>query len=188
MPGPADLMALLQGGGGGAPPGAPPGGAPMPPSGGGGGAMVQALQSKLAELMQDPVAMKGIQAYMQQMGGGMGAPGAAQAPPTPGPQDVPPGSMPPGLEAPPGAPPDDAEAMASDAIDKAGGWEGQQTPTQTDIERLTSDPSQENISSFDEQFGEGAAEKYLEEEKGEGPDEQAKEQAAGGEEKESDPY
>ena len=178
MPGIQDLLQLAQGSGGA--PAPPMGGAPPP---GGGGGMAGALQAKLAELMQDPVAMKGMQQYMQQMGGGMGAPGAAQAPPTPGPMDmtggIPPGEAPPGMEAPPGAPPADAEALATDAIDSAGGWEGTQTPTQTDIERLSADPSQSNIDSFNEQFGDGAAEKVLGEagEGGEGdaPPEEASE-------------
>jgi hypothetical protein len=156
MPGIEELMAMQQGGGGGAPPQA------------GGGGMAEALQAKLQELMQDPVAMKGMQQYMQQMGGGMGAPGAAQAGPPPGPMDMPPAGMPPGMEAPPGAP--NAEALATDAIDSAGGWEGQQSPTQTDIDRLKSDPSETNIDSFNEQFGDGAAEKVLGEEGGEEAD------------------
>jgi hypothetical protein len=154
MAGIDELMAMAQGGGG--------GGAPMPPPGGGGG-MAEALQSKLQELMQDPVAMKGMQQYMQQMGGGMGAPGAAQAPPPMGPMDMPPGNLPPGMEAPAGAPaPEDAEALATQAIDEAGGWEGTEAPTQTDIDRLTSDPSPTNIDSFNQQFGDGAAEAVLE--------------------------
>jgi hypothetical protein len=62
MPDPRELMALLQGGGGGG--GAPiPSGMSMPT--GGGGAMAQALQQKLAQLMQDPVARAGMQAHMQ---------------------------------------------------------------------------------------------------------------------------
>jgi hypothetical protein len=51
--------------------------------------------------------------------------------------------------------------MATDAIDKAGGWEGTKAPTQTDIDRLKADPSQTNIDSFNEQFGDGAAEEVL---------------------------
>jgi hypothetical protein len=180
MAGIDELLAMQQGGGG-APP--PQGG--MPPGGGGGG-MAQALQQKLGELMQDPVAMRGMQQYMQQMGGGMGAPGAGQAPPTPGPQDIPPGSMPPGMEPPAGAP--SAEAMATDAIDKAGGWQGRDAPTQTDIERLVSDPSQTNIKSFDEQFGDGAAEKVLAEEGGEkGADDEGSEPPTG-DQKDSSEY
>jgi hypothetical protein len=122
--------------------------------------------------------MKGMQAYMQQMGGGMGAPGAAQAPPTGGPMDMPPGNLPPGMEAPPGAPPppDDAEALATDAIDTAGGWEGTEAPTQTDIERLKTDPSESNIDSFNQQFGDGAAEEVLE--GGSAPDDAPPEEAA----------
>jgi hypothetical protein len=170
MPGIQDLLALAQGGGGG-------GGAPMPqgPPQGGGGGMGGALVQKLQELMQDPVAMKGMQQYMMGMGGGMGAPGAAQAPPTPGPQDVPPGSMPPGMEPPAGAPMDDQQ-MVSDEIDRKGAtWDGVDAPTQNDIERLQSDPSSINIKSFNEQFGEGAAEKYIEEETSESPSKESSE-------------
>jgi hypothetical protein len=176
MPGIQDLLQLAQGAGGGAPaPQGPPGGG-VPP---------QALLQKLQELMQDPVARQGMMQHAQATGmiPGGGAPPGAGTP-------MPPQGAPPGMEAPPGAPPqgDGAEAMATDAIDSAGGWEGTQSPTQTDIERLMNDPSEENIKSFDEQFGDGAAEKLLEEEGGEGSDEQAKEQASGGEAKESDEY
>jgi hypothetical protein len=162
MPGIQDLLQLAQGSG-----------APSQPMGGGGapgGGMAQALQSKLAELMQDPVAMKGMQQYMQQMGGGMGAPGSAQAPPTGGPMDmtagIPPGGPPPGMEAPPGAPmdipPGQEQDMVSQEIDRVGAtWDGEDEPTANDIERLKADPSQTNIDSFNQQFGEGAAEEYV---------------------------
>jgi hypothetical protein len=82
---------------------------------------------------------------------------------------MPPGNLPPGMEAPAGAPaPEDAAALATDAIDRAGGWEGQQEPTQTDIDRLMADPSEPNIASFNEQFGDGAAEEILAEGEGAG--------------------
>jgi hypothetical protein len=122
-----------------------------PPQGGGG--MAGALQAKLAELMQDPVAMQGMQQYMQQMGGGGG--GAPPGAPMP-PQGAP---MPPQM--PPEGAPADAEALATDAIDSAGGWEGTEAPTPADIERLENDPSEANIASFNEQFGDGAAEEVL---------------------------
>lgn len=152
MPGIQDLLQLAQGSGA---PGQSMGGG-APPQGGGG--MAQALSAKLQELMQDPVAMKGMQAYMQQMQGGGGAPGDPQGAPPRGPMDMPP-PMTQGPGAPP--PPDGAEQMATDAIDGAGGWQGKDAPTQTDIQRLEDDPSKPNIQSFDEQFGDGEAEKIL---------------------------
>ena len=88
-------------------------------------------------------------------------PGNPQAPPPmmPPPQGMPPGMAPPNAGGPPG---DGAEAAATDQIDKAGQtWDGTDAPTQNDIERLKEDPSASNIKSFDEQFGEGAAEKYV---------------------------
>ena len=60
MPGLEELMALQQGGGG-----APQGGAPQMPQGGGDPRMAQAVQMKLQQLMQDPVARAGMQAHMQ---------------------------------------------------------------------------------------------------------------------------
>jgi hypothetical protein len=52
--------------------------------------------------------------------------------------------------------------MVSDEIDRKGStWDGVDAPTQNDIERLKEDPSQTNIDSFNEQFGEGAAEEYV---------------------------
>ena len=60
------------------------------------------------------------------------------------------------------------EEMAQGQIDQAGyTWDGVDAPTKNDIERLKEDPSDEAISSFNEQFGEGAAEKYLGEGEGE---------------------
>lgn len=60
MPDPRELMMLAQQGGG--------GGAPqMPPAGGGDPRMAAAMQQKLAQLMQDPVARAGIQAHMQEV-------------------------------------------------------------------------------------------------------------------------
>jgi hypothetical protein len=165
MPGPEDLMALLQqGSGGGAPGGMPPGMSPPtgPPPGGGGmppqggpPGMGPGIAQVLQQLMQDPAAMQGMQKFMQQMSGG--------APPGPGvPQG--PGGQPEGAG---GAPQPSAEDMVSQEIDQKGAtWDGTDAPTQNDIERLTSDPSPTNIKSFDEQFGQGAAEKYVEGESG----------------------
>ena len=153
MPGIEELMAM-QGGGGGNP-------------------MADALKQKLGELMQDPAALQGMQQYMQQMGGGMGGPGAAQAPPTSGPMDmtagIPPGAEVPGMEPTPGMdiPAGQEQDMVSQEIDRVGAtWDGESTPTQSDIDRLRAEPTQTNIDSFDQQFGEGAAEKVLEEEGG----------------------
>jgi hypothetical protein len=54
------------------------------------------------------------------------------------------------------------EELAQGQIDQAGyTWDGVDAPTKNDIERLKEDPSDEAIDSFDEQFGEGSAEKYL---------------------------
>jgi hypothetical protein len=82
--------------------------------------------------------------------------------------------------------------MVSGAIDSAGGWEGQQAPTQTDIQRLMSDPSPPNIKSFDEQFGDGAAEKILSEQGGGGeessPREPPADEAEGPEDKAASDY
>jgi hypothetical protein len=66
--------------------------------------------------------------------------------------------MPPG-----GGPPQDpAEKMAANKIDNAGAtWDGVEAPTKNDIERLKEDPTPSIIKSFDAQFGQGAAEKYL---------------------------
>jgi len=57
--------------------------------------------------------------------------------------------------------PEDAEALATDAIDSAGGWEGTQAPTPTDMERLLEAPTDANCESFDAQFGDGAAAKVI---------------------------
>lgn len=162
MPGIEELMAM-QGGGGGAPPA--PGGAPPGAGGGQGAAMAQ----KLGELLQDPVAMKGMMQYAQQMGLDpsmlMGGAGAAQGGPPPGPMDAPP---PMAMEAPQGAPMD-AEAMATDAIDGAGAtWDGTDAPTQNDIDRLKAEPTDAMVESFDEHFGDGAAAAVIGEEGGEG--------------------
>jgi hypothetical protein len=61
MPELEELMAM-QGGGGGAPQGGAP---PQMPPGGGDPRMAQAMQMKLQQLMQDPVARAGMQAHMQ---------------------------------------------------------------------------------------------------------------------------
>ena len=194
MPGPADLMALLQqgGGGGGGPPMPPQGGGggpPMPPQGGppmmppgGGGGMGGMIQQVLGNLMKDPVAMKGMMQFLQQQGGGMGAPGNAQAPPPQGPQ----GSIPPGvppMNAPAGAPmdPGNEQDMVSKEIDRKGAtFDGTDAPTQNDIERLVDDPTAINIKAFDAQFGEGAAEQILEKEGGGGAGGQQQEEPQGG--------
>ena len=150
----------------------------MPPGGGGQGA---ALAQKLSELMQDPVAMQGMMKYAQQAGIDpnmllQGAGGAQGAMP-PGPMDmtmgIPPGAgggpqdmqppqpnmaPPPGMDIPPGQEQD----MVSQEIDRVGAtWDGEGTPTENDIERLKADPSETNINSFNEAFGEGAAEEVL---------------------------
>jgi hypothetical protein len=148
MPGPQDLLAMLgQGGGGGG-----------------------AIQQVLSQLMQNPAAMQGMQNYMQgqpptagmpmppsQGGGagmppGMGMPMPQGGPPMPQGQPEP---MPEGEEG-------DPEQMATDQIDQAGNtWDGVDAPTKNDIERLKEDPNPEAIASFDKQFGEGAAERYI---------------------------
>jgi hypothetical protein len=75
--------------------------------------------------------------------------------------------MPPDMPMPPEGGPDmppegDPEAMAQSQIDNAGyTWDGVDAPTKNDIQRLKEDPSDEAKASFDEQFGEGAAERYL---------------------------
>ena len=182
MPGLEELLAMQQ---------PQPGGAPMPQPGGpmpGGqdaGGMAGALRAKLQELMQDPVAVKGMQDFMQQQGGGIGAPGSAQAPPTSGPMDMTRG-IPPGMEAPPGAPqpedmpsdipPGEEQDMVSNEIDRKGAtWDGVEAPTQNDIERLTAEPTDSMVESFDEQFGEGSAAKYLGEDQGADGDKEAAE-------------
>jgi hypothetical protein len=66
--------------------------------------------------------------------------------------------------------PGNEQDMVSKQIDKAGAtWDGVDAPTQNDIERLMAEPTPVNIKSFDDQFGEGSAEQYLQEEKGEAP-------------------
>jgi hypothetical protein len=61
-----------------------------------------------------------------------------------------------------GPPQDKAEAMAQSQIDNAGAtFDGVDAPTKNDIERLREDPSPAMVMAFDEQFGQGAAEKYL---------------------------
>lgn len=183
MPGIEELMAM-QGGGGGGPP--MPSGQGGPP-GGGAGAMVQTLQ----KLMQDPVAMKGMQQYASQMGfqmPGTGG-GGAQAGPPPGPMDMPPpmASGPPPGQGPAGRqpmdmpPPGREQEMVSQRMDEAGAtWDGTDAPTQNDIERLQAEPTPTNIDSFNEHFGDGMAEKYLDEsddEDGETPEDVAPESA-----------
>jgi len=189
----------------------------MPPPGG----MTQgmALQQKLAELMQDPVARAGMQAHMQ--GGDPRMAGAQMAMQDPrmgmAQRGVPPtvgvapesdrlsgvgrgGASGPSTDQDlynaqeanqgvrgnlPVRPdtggytgygeemdsqqdirqtpmPDRAEAMAQDKIDKAGNtFDGTDAPTQNDIERLTASPTDSMVEAFDEQFGDGAAAKYI---------------------------
>lgn len=166
---------MLMGGGGGAPP-APGGGAPMP-GGGGGGAMIQQV---LQRLMQDPNAIKGMMNFMQGMhptqgmpmppsqGGGMPPmPGGGQMPPMP--QGAQGGGQPMPSEPPPDEGADEGgntpEEMVNDQIDNAGNtWDGVEAPTKGDIQRLQENPTPAVIKSFDEQFGEGTAEKYVDEE------------------------
>jgi hypothetical protein len=161
MPGIEELLGMAGQGGGG----------PPMPSGGGGppGGQGQAMVQTLQRLMQDPVAMKGMQQYAQQMG--MQMPGGGGAPP-PGPMDMPPemASGPPPGQGPAGRipmdmpPPGREQEMVSQQMDEAGAtWDGTDAPTQNDIERLQAEPSQTNIDSFNEHFGEGMAEKYLDE-------------------------
>ena len=132
-----------------------------------GAAMMQAFQ----QLMSDPTAQKAMMQGAQQMGippqmlaqfAGGGGGGGQQMPMTPmegGGQSMPPEAMVEGAE---GAPPMDPEQMAQGQVDSAGYmWDGVDAPTQNDIQRLTEDPSPEAIASFNEQFGDGAAEQYL---------------------------
>jgi hypothetical protein len=52
--------------------------------------------------------------------------------------------------------------MAADAMDQKGAtFDGTDAPTQNDIERLQDNPSAMMMKAFDEQFGEGAAEKIV---------------------------
>lgn len=144
-------------------------------------AMLQAFQG----LMQDPVAMKAMMQGAQQMGvnpqmlqqlmaGGAGGPQMPQAPMEGGGQPMPPeaevsgeGGMPPAEGEP------SPEEMAQGEIDGAGyTWDGVDAPTQNDIDRLMADPSPEAVASFNEQFGEGAAEQYLGGGEGEEPSEE----------------
>ena len=214
MPGVDELMAMQQGGSGGAP--------QMPP-GGGDPRMAQAMQQKLAQLMQDPAARAGIQAHMQ--GGDPRAAGAQVAMQDPrmgaAMRGVPPdgfapgrteqlagggsgafsspttdralyesqeanqgvrGNLPPipdkgGMtgyhdedapedprQTPMPMKPGEEQNMVSQEIDRKGAtFDGNEAPTKNDIERLVSDPTPQAVKAFDMQFGEGAADKYLEE-------------------------
>lgn len=138
-------------------------------------AMLQAFQ----QLMQNPASQQAMMQGAQQMGidprmlmqlaGGAGGmmqgPGGGGAPMPPdmggaGPSGE--GELPPEAEA--GGPPPQGtpEEMAQGQIDSAGNtWDGVDAPTKNDIERLTENPTPDAIASFNEQFGEGAAEKYL---------------------------
>src|SRR5215831_10265063 len=135
-----------------------------------GGAIAQVLQ----QLMRNPAAVQGMQNYMQGKAPTEGMPmPPSQGGPMPGPPPAGGPPMPTG-----DAPPGDAEQMAQGQIDKAGyTWDGVDAPTKNDIERLVADPSPEAIKSFVEQFGEGMAEKYIEDQGGgeaepEGPEEE----------------
>jgi len=150
-------------------------------------AMLQAFQ----QLMQNPASQQAMMQGAQQMGippqmlmqlagGGGGGPDPMMqsrggGPPMPpdmggaGPSGA--AEMPPGMEG-GGGPPPDPEQMASDQIDQAGNtWDGVDAPTKNDIERLMADPNPEAVASFYEQFGEGAAEKYLGEQGGDASEE-----------------
>jgi hypothetical protein len=64
-------------------------------------------------------------------------------------------------QTPPG---DVAEKMASDEIQSRGvQFEGQQSPTQADIDQLRETPTDSVVEAFDEKFGDGAAAKYMNE-------------------------
>lgn len=133
--------------------------------------MANPIQQILGQLMQDPAAMQGMMNFMQGQAPTAGMP----MPPSAGggmPGGMPPQGMPPGVgggsgDLPPMGPPEgegapDPEAMAQGQIDNAGyTWDGTDAPTSNDIQRLKEDPSEEAIESFNEQFGDGAAEKYL---------------------------
>ena len=158
-----------------------------------GAAMMQAFQG----LMQDPTAMKAMMAGAQQMGlppemlqqlmGGMGGGGEQQMPMNPmegGGQPMPPeaevegeGGMPPETYEGEGAEPVDPEQMAMDEIDRAGNtWDGVDAPTQNDIERLRSAPTDSAVESFDAQFGDGAAAKYMESTENDQPEAEGEEE------------
>lgn len=75
--------------------------------------------------------------------------------------------------------PGEEQNMVSDEIDRKGAtFDGNEAPTQNDIERLQADPSSANVKAFDLQFGKGSAVDYLDEESGEpiNPDGSPKEQ------------
>jgi hypothetical protein len=56
-----------------------------------------------------------------------------------------------------------AEDMVEDAIAKSGSpeWEGNTHPTQKDIDLIMENPTDHYLDSFEEQFGEGTVEKYM---------------------------
>jgi len=132
--------------------------------GGAGGGMIAQV---IGNLMKNPAAMQGMMNFMQ------GRPPTAGIPAPPsqgGAMPMPPGGMPMpprgGPPMPPGGAdtpqPDDAEAMAKQAIDSPDGvWEGTKSPTPADIEKLNARPTDTNVESFDDQFGQGAAAKYM---------------------------
>lgn len=54
-----------------------------------------------------------------------------------------------------------AEQMANAEISKVpGGWQGEKTPTQLDIDILMNEPSNEMVDSFEAKFGKGSSKKY----------------------------
>lgn len=184
--------------GGGAAPQMPPGGAPGGMGAGGGG--IQQLMGLLGgagganpiaaviqKLMSDPNAIKGMMNFMQGMSptAGMPVPPSRGGPLPGGPAEtqIPPTQGPRGAQAPPpgpgGPPPDAAEKMAADQIDQAGNtWDGVDAPTKGDIARLVANPTPAAIKSFDDQFGKGMAEKYIEDSGGgDGDGQDAEDQA-----------
>jgi hypothetical protein len=199
---------MMPPGGGGAP---PPGGGGAPPMGG----MIaqvlqrlmsnpQAIQGILGQLAQNPAAMAGMQNFMrgQSPTAGMPLPPSRGGPVPPGVGGGGPPMQPPGGGGPPMPPPgpsanagpplpqggDKAEAMAQSKIDNAGNtWDGTDAPTKNDIERLKEDPTPAAIKSFDQQFGQGMAEKYLgDSEQGEPAEDQGEESQESPEEEKSE--
>jgi hypothetical protein len=81
-------------------------------------------------------------------------------------------------------PPGREQDMVSQEIDRKGAtWDGVDAPTQGDIQRLQAQPTDTMVESFDEQFGEGSAAKYMNEgeggeEKGEGDSDTPAEEAS----------
>lgn len=138
----------------------------------------QQIMQAFSSLMQDPVAMQAMMQGAQQMGippemlqqlmGGAGGAGGPQMPAPPmagGGQPMPPKAE---VEGEGGMPPAEGEGdispeeMAQGEIDNAGNtWDGVDAPTENDIERLLASPTDSAVESFDAQFGDGAAAKYM---------------------------